>query len=157
MRNLILLICLFLLAACQQKQTSSGITESVAEQSQDSAMVESERQLPEKMEVTQETATMYFPYVEKNLGTLKPREEKTHDFVFYNIGKTPLVISIINTFCKCTDAEWPKEPILPGEKGVIKFIYKASSEPGKFRRSIMITCNAKGDHPWLFVNGQVEE
>ena len=155
MKYILSLFCLFLLTACQQKQTFSTHLDTTEEQPQDT--VEIEEVLPERMEVTEEDAMMYFPVIEKNLGTLKPNEVKSHDFVFYNIGNKPLVIDIVNTFCKCSDAEWPKKPIRPGEKGVIKYTYTASSEPGKFRRSIMISCNTKGDNPWLFVTGVVEE
>ncbi len=43
----------------------------------------------------------------------------THEFVFTNVGKAPLIIHQANASCGCTVPEYTLEPIMPGEKGKI--------------------------------------
>src|SRR5215204_6765023 len=57
---------------------------------------------------------------EFNFGTIKQGESITHNFEFTNTGKEPLIISNAAGSCGCTVPEWPKEPIAPGAKAVIK-------------------------------------
>jgi hypothetical protein len=45
------------------------------------------------------------------------------EFVFINKGKVPLVLSNVQPGCGCTTPEWPREPIMPGQKAKIKAIY----------------------------------
>ncbi|MCS6991871.1 MAG: DUF1573 domain-containing protein [Chitinophagales bacterium] len=79
----------------------------------------------------------------------------THDFVFTNVGKEPIIISNVQASCGCTTPSWPKEPILPGKTGVIKVQYNAAS-PGSFNKSITIMSNAKTPTKVLYVKGMVE-
>ena len=60
------------------------------------------------------------------------------EFVFTNIGKEPLIISKAKGSCGCTVPEWPKEPIMSGETGVIKVNYD-EKRIGSFNKSITIT------------------
>ena len=45
------------------------------------------------------------------------------EFFFTNSGKEPLIISKAKGSCGCTVPNWPKEPIMPGDSGVIKVNY----------------------------------
>ncbi|MGL4993827.1 MAG: DUF1573 domain-containing protein [Bacteroidales bacterium] len=60
------------------------------------------------------------------------------EFVFKNVGKTPVVINRVAASCGCTTPDWPKEPIAPGKSSKIKTTYSAKNRPGSFNKSVSI-------------------
>lgn len=74
-------------------------------------------------------------------GTIKYGADGTSTFEFKNTGNAPLIISNAKGSCGCTVPEWPKEPIAPGAKGVIKVKYD-TKRPGPINKSVIITSNA---------------
>lgn len=65
------------------------------------------------------------------------------EFEFTNTGDEPLVIISANASCGCTRPEFPKKPIQPGKKGVIKVTYLPKGRPGEFTKSVRVRTNAK--------------
>ena len=63
-------------------------------------------------------------------------------FEFTNTGNEPLMISNAKGSCGCTVPEWPREPIAPGETGVIKVKYD-TKRVGPFGKSVTLQSNAK--------------
>ncbi len=88
-----------------------------------------------KIEFTKET---------HDYGTIKYGSDGTCTFEFKNTGNAPLIISNAKGSCGCTVPEWPKEPIAPGAKGVIKVKYD-TKRPGAINKSVTITSNAVND------------
>ena len=76
------------------------------------------------------------------------------EFQFTNTGKEPLIISKAKGSCGCTVPEWPKEPIMSGETGVIKVNYD-EKRVGSFNKSITITSNAKNTTQILKIKGKI--
>jgi hypothetical protein len=76
------------------------------------------------------------------------------EFTFTNTGKEPLIISRAKGSCGCTVPEWPKEPIMAGENGVIKVNYD-EKRVGSFNKSITITSNAKNTTQVLKIKGKI--
>lgn len=74
-------------------------------------------------------------------GTVAYAGDGYCSFEFKNIGNAPLIISKANKSCGCTVPEWPKEPILPGETGMIKVKYD-TKRPGAINKSVTIISNA---------------
>jgi Protein of unknown function (DUF1573) len=68
-----------------------------------------------------------------------------YQFEFTNTGKEPLVIQNASASCGCTTPEWPKEPILPGKKGILTVKYNTSGRVGPFTKDVYIQSNAKSD------------
>ncbi|MBQ3238766.1 MAG: DUF1573 domain-containing protein [Bacteroidaceae bacterium] len=80
----------------------------------------------------------------------------THDFVFTNVGKAPLIIHQANASCGCTVPEYTLEPIMPGEKGKITVTYNGKGRrPGVFRKSITIHNNGKQTPLRLYIEGEM--
>lgn len=77
------------------------------------------------------------------------------EFVFTNTGKEPLVINNCMGSCGCTVPQCPKEPILPGKKGVIKVKYD-TNRVGPFVKSVTVNSNAKSGVVTLQIKGTVE-
>lgn len=75
-------------------------------------------------------------------GTVKQYGDGSCEFVFTNTGNEPLMISNAKGSCGCTVPEWPREPIAPGETGVIKVKYD-TKRVGPFGKSVTLQSNAK--------------
>ena len=82
----------------------------------------------------------------------------THDFVFTNVGKAPLIIHQASASCGCTVPKYTLEPIMPGCKGKISVTYNGKGkQPGVFRKSITIHNNGKQSPVRLYIEGEMIE
>ena len=80
----------------------------------------------------------------------------THEFVFTNVGKAPLIIHQANASCGCTVPEYTLEPIQPGEKGKITVTYNGKGRrPGVFRKSITIHNNGRQSPIRIYIEGEM--
>ena len=80
----------------------------------------------------------------------------TYDFVFKNVGKSPLVIHSASASCGCTVPEYTLEPIMPGCHGKISVTYNGKGrKPGVFRKSITIHNNGKQTPVRLYIEGEM--
>lgn len=75
-------------------------------------------------------------------------------FEFTNTGNAPLIISKVEPACNCTDAIWPKTPIMPGQRGEIQVTFDAATG-GKFSKTAIVTSNAKPTEQTLVFTGTV--
>ena len=57
-------------------------------------------------------------------GTVEQSSDGMREFVFTNKGSAPLIISNVESACGCTVPSYPKEPIMSGQKGIIKVKYE---------------------------------
>jgi hypothetical protein len=97
-----------------------------------------------------------FPEKEFHFGTLKTTAGVvSHDFVFSNTGKIPLIINEVKASCGCTVPEWPREPVLPGKKGIIKVTFDPEKQSGSFTKTIQVSSNADVPLVTLLINGVV--
>ncbi len=100
-------------------------------------------------------ASISFDKNKHDFGTIPYKNEATYSFEFSNPGKTMLIINDVKTSCGCTVPEWPKEPIRPGEKGIIKIKYDAAF-PGVFHKTAEVYYNGISSPDSLEIKGQVE-
>ena len=63
---------------------------------------------------------------------------QTCTFTVKNIGKEPIAIYEVVTSCGCTDAQWTREPILPGKTGAISATYKNEDGPVPFDKTLTV-------------------
>ena len=75
-----------------------------------------------------------------DFGKIPQGKPVFHFFEVVNSGKTPMVISNIQTSCGCTTPEWNKDPIPPGESTKVKVGYNAAAE-GNFEKTITLIYN----------------
>jgi hypothetical protein len=90
-----------------------------------------------------------------HFNPVREGEEVTHSFEFTNTGKSDLLISYASASCGCTVPEWPKEPIGPGESGVIKATFNTEGKQGKQNKKIVITANTKPELTEVNIEGEV--
>lgn len=78
-------------------------------------------------------------------------------FKFTNTGTAPLVIHQAFASCGCTVPTFTKEPVKPGEKGVIDVTYNGTDKfPGHFQKTITIRSNAVSEVTRLIIEGDME-
>ncbi len=68
----------------------------------------------------------------------------TATYEFTNTGDAPLaIINVTNGGCGCTTPSYPKAPLRPGEKGVIKITFNPKGRSGEVNRVVRVKSNAK--------------
>ena len=95
----------------------------------------------------QEEAMVEGPYItfeEKafDFGDIHQDDKVEHLFSFENTGTAPLIITNVQTTCGCTAPEWPKEPIMPGEKGNIMVKFDSKGKYGRQNKVISVISNS---------------
>lgn len=107
------------------------------------------------MASAQSTAEIVFDEAVHDFGELPEGPKVNTEFTFKNTGTEPLIISNAKGSCGCTVPIWPKEPILPGEEGVIKVEYNTARRPGPFTKTVTITSNTAAGNTVLKIRGTV--
>lgn len=87
-------------------------------------------------------------------GKIEQNADGVRVFKFKNIGKSPLVISRIQSSCGCTVPKKPTEPIMPNEIGEIEVKY-ATNRIGGFSKQITVFSNATEPSKKLRIKGIV--
>lgn len=87
-------------------------------------------------------------------GKIEQNADGVRVFKFKNIGKSPLVISRIQSSCGCTVPKKPTEPIMPGKTGEIEVKY-ATNRVGGFSKMITVYSNATEPTKKLRIKGIV--
>ncbi len=89
-------------------------------------------------------------------GNIKEADgDASCEFKFTNKGNAPLIITRASSSCGCTAPTYPKEPIAPGESGVIGVTYHAKGRPGGFSKNITIYTNVPEEKIKLIISGNV--
>jgi len=107
------------------------------------------------VEQTTSEADIKFEKTVHDFGTIPQGGNGECEFVFTNTGKEPLVINNCMGSCGCTVPQCPREPILPGKKGVIKVKYD-TNRIGPFVKTVTVNSNAKSGVVTLQIKGTVE-
>lgn len=78
-------------------------------------------------------------------------------FPFKNTGTAPLIIHQAFASCGCTVPTFTKEPVKPGDTGVIDVTYNGTDKfPGRFQKTITIRSNAVSEVTRLIIEGDME-
>ena len=106
-------------------------------------------------ENTQPQAHIDFEAVLHDFGQIPVGTNAECEFTFTNTGKEPLILSNVKASCGCTVPEWTKEPVLPGEEGVIKVKYTTVSRPNVINKAVIVHSNADNKQVILRIKGEV--
>jgi len=92
-----------------------------------------------------------------NIGEVKKGEKKELTFIFTNVGNADLKIDLVSA-CKCTNMQWTKEVIKPGEQGAIQAVYDSTNEKiGDLHKTLDIIANTDPIVVEAFIEGKVVE
>jgi hypothetical protein len=108
-------------------------------------------------EITDKTGVPKYDFEEItfDLGTIKSGESVTHEFKFKNSGDKDLIISQAKGSCGCTQPEYPKNPIAPGDEGVIKVTFNSTGISGQITKNITLIANTTPNTKVLTITGEV--
>jgi hypothetical protein len=76
-----------------------------------------------------------------DFGVAGQESEVTHNFVFKNVGNSPLKIEGLRTSCGCTAALLSEDTIAPGKTGIIHATFKTQKYEGKQKKFIYVESN----------------
>lgn len=85
---------------------------------------------------------------------LQSNGPQTYAFEFTNAGSEPVLIQNVQPSCGCTTPGWTKEPVEPGQTGVVQATYNAASV-GPFNKSLTVTTNGTPGTIILYIKGKV--
>ena len=105
------------------------------------------------VEISKGSAEIEFDITEYDFGTVNEGEIVEAKFMVTNSGKTDLVISNVQPSCGCTVPVWPREPVAPGESGVIDVKFNSKGKKGKQSKKVTLTTNMIPSQIILMVNG----
>lgn len=108
-------------------------------------------------EITDKTGMPKFDFEEItfDLGTVQSGESVTHEFKFKNSGDKDLIISQAKGSCGCTQPEYPKDPIAPGDEGVIKVTFNSTGISGQITKNVTLIANTTPNTKVLTITGEV--
>ena len=97
-----------------------------------------------------------FEKTEHDFGKIHEEDGRVSvQFEFKNEGMAPLVLSNVRASCGCTTPKWTKEPVEPGQSGVITVTYNPNGRPGRFQKTVTITSNASEATKKVYIKGEV--
>jgi hypothetical protein len=87
-------------------------------------------------------------------GEIKKGSDKVRKAIFFNKGTEPLVIKNARGSCGCTVPTWPKEPIMPGEQGVIEISYD-TQRVGPINKTVTVQTNEGEEETKIYIKGNI--
>jgi hypothetical protein len=90
-----------------------------------------------------------------DFGKLVQNDPASVTFSVQNNGASPLIITTAKSSCGCTVAEYTKEPIKPGESGIVKATYN-SARVGPFTKTVTVAFDGITTTDLLTIKGEVE-
>ena len=77
----------------------------------------------------------------RNFGNIIEGQKLALSFRFKNTGDKLLVIQSVEPACGCTVADYPKQPLKPGEEGEITGEFNSDGRVGQQHKQITVTTN----------------
>ncbi len=102
-------------------------------------------------------ADIYWIESSFDFGKIREGEFVTHDFNFENIGDVPYKIQEVEGSCGCTIADYPKQSIPPGGKGVITVRFNSIGKVGDNTEFVTVLGNSQPEHVSLLIEAKVYE
>lgn len=99
-------------------------------------------------------AKVSWKFDSKVVGDIPQGKPITVNYEFTNTGNAPLIISNVEPACDCTAADWPKNPVMPGQKAIIAITFNAE-KTGKFSKAATVKTNANPTTYTLVFTGTV--
>ena len=79
----------------------------------------------------------------KSMGAVTEGGTLKINYRFKNSGTKPLVIENVQPSCGCTVADYPKEPIAPGQEGEITAEFDTKGKEGVQKKNITVHANTR--------------
>lgn len=104
---------------------------------------------------SQNNPDINFKDAKQNFGFVREGELVTLTFEGKNTGDLPLIINDYKVACTCTKAEFPKNPIKPGETFKIIVTFDTKGKLDRQDRTVQLFSNAKNNPTEIRFKGVV--
>jgi len=112
-------------------------------------MLRQDQQQPKRTTVEWDRDTIHYGKVEEGTVWLD-------SFVVTNTGPYPYLISETRTSCDCTVLHYPRFPVMPGEKAVVRVEFNSVNKIGKARAGIVLYDNSAPNlRTVLYLDGEI--
>jgi hypothetical protein len=117
-------------------------------------------QQPNDDEIKRSSSFLRFNPTEVNLGAISV-DKVTEDtgkvqIEVFNDGAIPLILNQVTACCGTNVNDWPRQPIAPGQKGVIKISFRVAPSPQRISRTLTVQSNAgNGNVQKIAILGEV--
>ena len=141
-----------LLAACTSKKQND-----VPDNAINTDVVNNPATASQSSNPKENVPTYQFETTEHDFGDIAQGEHVSFAFNFINSGKGDLVIRSANGSCGCTVPEYPKDPIKPGDKGVINVTFNSEGKEGLQNKTVTLIANTIPNTFVLTIKGNVHK
>ena len=86
----------------------------------------------EKVGVKFESLSYDFGNVKEDAGKV------VHEFVYTNIGDSPVSILRAKASCGCTAPQYSRKPVMPGEKGSVTVTFRTARQRGEQNKDVRL-------------------
>lgn len=90
-----------------------------------------------------------------DFGKIVDGEKVSYAFRFKNVGNGELLIRAANGSCGCTVPEWPKNPIKPGESGIINVTFNSEGREGIQHKTVSLIANTMPNTKVISISAEV--
>jgi hypothetical protein len=90
-----------------------------------------------------------------DFGKIIEGETVSYSFKFTNTGKSDLVIADVSTSCGCAVPSFPKTPIRPGAKDIIKVSFNSAGKRGFQTKNIVVVANTQPNSTMVRIKAQI--
>jgi hypothetical protein len=146
-RNKIILILfiLIIIISCDRNRSNKNISSNLVNNPNTASSEKNKEMLP----------VFEFEEEEHDFGNIVEGEKVTYSFRFKNAGKSDLIISYGSASCGCTNLEYPKEPIKPGEVSYISVSFDSKNRKGINTKTINLVANTQPNEKILKITANV--
>ncbi|MEO6901519.1 MAG: DUF1573 domain-containing protein [Bacteroidia bacterium] len=130
------LIFLFTAISCKRQTQQNKASENIDSVASFSASNKSEVSVSS-------LPTIEFTEEKHDFGDIIAGEKVSYAFSFKNTGSVNLLINSAQGSCGCTVPSFPKDPIKPGEKGLIDVVFNSEGKSGMVEKTITLVTNCK--------------
>lgn len=76
-----------------------------------------------------------------NFGKIKEGDSVSHSYEFTNTGNAPLLLADVQVSCGCTVPSYSKDPVQPGQSGIINIVFHSKGKGGIQKKSVIVVAN----------------
>ena len=102
-----------------------------------------------------ELPVMEFRETVHDFGTVIEGERVTYSFKFTNTGGSDLLVSAVSASCGCTATNYTKDPVKPGEDGVVTVTFDSRRRKGYQNKSVTVSANTQPNKVILRIKAKV--
>lgn len=91
-----------------------------------------------------------------DFGRVREGERVMREFMVRNAGDKAMVITKLDLSCGCVEAEYPKQPLMPGEERAVKFTLDTENLGGWIFKTAIMQTSLSSKGYVLYITAEVE-